>query len=240
MWGAVKRIDADYEALAVLAQELNADIVALQEVDGPPAAARVFDPQKYNFFFSDRNDVQRTGFAVRKGIEVVADEDFTVLALDGSVRRGTDITVKVGGQHLRLLSVHLKSRCFEKPLDTDNRHCRKLAAQLPILEDWIDRRTAEEVPFVVLGDFNRRFDAAGDTFFPEIDDGAPPPLDLVRAIEGEESRCLGGRFPRYIDHIVLDEQVAPMLVQGSFEQIQITEADEQRFALSDHCPSRFG
>lgn len=46
----------------------------------------------------------------------------------------------------------------------------------------------------------------------------------------------GGRFPLYIDHIVLDEQVAPMRVQGSFEQIQITEADEQHFALSDHCP----
>lgn len=234
--GAVKRTDRDYEALAVLGKQLEADIIALQEVDGPSAAARVFDPQEYNFFFSDRNDVQRTGFAVRKGFEVVADEDFVELALDGSVRRGTDITVKVGNQHLRLLSVHLKSRCFEKSLDTDDRHCRKLAAQLPILEGWIDKRTEEGVPFIVLGDFNRRFDADGDEFFPEIDDGDPAPLDLVRAIEGEESECLGGRFPLYIDHIVFDEQAAPMRVAGSFEQLQITEEDEQNFALSDHCP----
>lgn len=234
--GSVKRTDADYEALAVLAEELDADIIALQEVDGPAAAERVFDPREYDFFFSDRNNVQRTGFAVRKGIEVVADEDFTELALDGSVRRGTDITVKVGDQRLRLLSVHLKSRCFDKPLTTDDRHCKKLAAQLAILEDWIDQRTAEGVPFIVLGDFNRRFDADGDTFFLEIDDGDPAPLDLVRAIEGVESECLGGRFPLYIDHIVLDEQAAPMLVPGSFEQIEITEADEQDFALSDHCP----
>jgi endonuclease/exonuclease/phosphatase family metal-dependent hydrolase len=234
--GAVKRTDADYEALAVLAEELDADIVALQEVDGPEAAARVFDPTEYNFFFSDRNDVQRTGFAVRRTIEVVADEDFVELSLDGSVRRGTDITVKIGDQHLRLLSLHLKSRCFHDPLDTDNRHCRKLAAQLPVLESWIDARTQENVPFIVLGDFNRRFDAAGDEFFPEIDDGAPAPLDLVRAVEGQESDCLGGRFPIYIDHIVLDEQAAVFMVDGSFEQIQITEADEEIFALSDHCP----
>ena len=234
--GAVKRTDEDFEALAVLAAQLDADIVALQEVDGPEAAARVFDPRAYNFFFSDRNDVQRTGFAVRKTIEVVADEDFVELSLDGSVRRGTDITVKVGDQRLRLLAVHLKSRCFDAPLDTDNRHCRKLAAQLPVLEGWIDARTQEGMPFIVLGDFNRRFDAAGYAFFPEIDDGTPPPLDLVRAVEGEESECLGGRFPLYIDHIVLDEQAAALMVDGTFEQIQITEEDEQRFALSDHCP----
>jgi len=234
--GAVKRNDADYEALAVLASQLDADIVALQEVDGPDAAARVFDPTTYNFFFSDRNSVQRTGFAVRRNIEVVADEDFVALSLDGSVRRGTDITVMIGDQHLRLLSVHLKSRCFHDPLDTDNRHCRKLAAQLTHLEAWIDARTREGVPFIVLGDFNRRFDADGDEFFPEIDDDDPQPLDLVRAVEGQASGCLGGRFPVYIDHIVLDEQAAMVMLDGSFEQIQITEADEQQFALSDHCP----
>lgn len=234
--GAVKRSEADYEALAVLAAELDADIVALQEVDGPAAAARVFPSSEYDFFFSDRHNVQRTGFAVRKDIEVIADDDFLALALDGSVRRGTDITVKIGDQPLRLLSVHLKSRCFDDPLDTDNRHCGKLAAQLPILEDWIDERTEEDIPFIVLGDFNRRFDVPGEGFYAEIDDADPPPLDLVRAIEGVESECLGGRFPLYIDHIILDEQAAPMMIAGSFEQIQITEADEEQFALSDHCP----
>jgi len=234
--GAVKRDDADYDALSQLAAELDADIIALQEVDGPEAAARVFPRSEYDFFFSDRNNVQRTGFAVRKGIDVVADEDFVGLSLDGSVRRGTDIIVKIGGQHLRLLAVHLKSACFDAPLDTDNRNCRKLAEQLPILEQWIDERTEEDIPFIVLGDFNRRFDVPNEGFYLEIDDADPPPLDLVRAVEGVDSKCLGGRYPKYIDHIILDEQAAKMMVAGSFEQIQISDADEQRLALSDHCP----
>jgi exonuclease III len=234
--GAVPRDDADYAALGALAEELDADIVALQEVDGPAAAARVFDPVEYAFFFSDRNNPQRTGFAVRRGIEVVADEDFTALALDGSVRRGTDITVRVGGQDVRLLSVHLKSSCFDDDLDADNRHCRKLKQQVPILEGWIDERTREGVPFVVLGDFNRRFDAEGDEFFPEIDDGEPAGLDLIRVTEGLTSECLGGRFPVYIDHIVLDEQAAAFLIPGSFLQVDISEEAEEAFRLSDHCP----
>lgn len=233
--GAVKRDEADYQALADLAGLLDADIIALQEVAGPEAAARVFDPIEYNFFFSDRNNPQRTGFAVRRNIEVVADEDFTALALDGSVRRGTDIIAQIGDQQIRLLSVHLKSRCFDNPLTTDNRHCRKLAQQVPILEGWIDDRTAENVPFIVLGDFNRRFDATGDDFFPEIDDGDPVGLDLIRANEGLTSGCRGGEFPIYIDHIVLDEQAAGFLIPNSFMQVDISEAADEAFRLSDHC-----
>ncbi len=233
--GVVKRDDDDYEALAILALELDADVIALQEVDGPEAAARVFPATEYDFFFSDRNNVQRTGFAVRKEIDVVADEDFTALALDGSVRRGTDITVRVGGQDIRMLSVHLKSRCFDAPLTTNNRHCRKLNQQVPILELWIDNRSEEGVTFVVLGDFNRRFDAQGDDFWPMIDDGAPVPLDLFRVTEERTSECRGGEFPVYIDHIVLDEQANDFLVPDSFEQILTTEQDEQAFKLSDHC-----
>ena len=100
--GSVKREDADYSALARYADDLDADIIALQEVDGAEAAARVFDPMEYDFFFSDRNNVQRTGFAIRKSIEILDETDFIELALDGSVRRGTDVTVQIGDQPIRL------------------------------------------------------------------------------------------------------------------------------------------
>ena len=87
-----------------------------------------------------------------------------------------------------------------------------------------------------LGDFNRRFDAPGDTFYPDIDDQAPQGLDLIRVTDGRESECLDGRFPLYIDHIILDEQAAPLVVPGSFKQVNITQNDANQFALSDHCP----
>jgi len=234
--GSVKRTDADFKALAMIAKELDADIVALEEVDGAKAAARVFDPAEYDFYFSKRHHVQLTGFAVRKGISVVAEQDFAPLGLDGSVRYGSDLTIEVKGKRLRLLAVHLKSGCFDKLLFSRGNACEKLNRQLPILEKWIDQRTLEKIPFAVLGDFNRRFDAPGDQFFPEIDDGDPAGLDLVRVTEGRRSNCLNGRYPLYIDHIVLDEQAAEMLVANSFQQVLITKAQAQTQKLSDHCP----
>ncbi len=236
--GAVKRDDADFNGLAAIARNINADIIALQEVDGAKAASRVFDPTVYDFFFSDRHHVQRTGFAIRKdkGITVVADRDFKLLGLDGSVRYGTDITIRVNGTRLRLLAVHLKSGCFDKPLFSNSNACTKLNRQIPILENWIDQRSVENIPFVILGDFNRRFDALGDDFFPDINDNDPAGLELIRVTEGRQSNCLNGRYPKYIDHIVLDEQAAEMLKADSFRQSQITKSQAIALKLSDHCP----
>ena len=235
--GSVRREDDDFAMLSLLAEELDADIVALQEIDGPEAAARVFDPTEYAFFFSDRNNVQRTGFAVRRGIEVTLDSDFVDLALDGGLRRGTDIIVEVDSVEIRLMSVHMKSGCFDRPIDSSSNACRRLAQQIPVLESWIDDRAAEEIPFIVLGDFNRRFNVPGEGVLPDLDDDTPNPTGLVNvtATVGE-SGCLDGRFPEYIDHILLDDQAAEFLVDGSFGQIMITEDDAEEFALSDHCP----
>ena len=63
--GPVPRTQADYDRLARYVDRLDADVVALQEVDGPDAAARIFDPNEYDFFFEPGNNAQRVGFAVR-------------------------------------------------------------------------------------------------------------------------------------------------------------------------------
>jgi endonuclease/exonuclease/phosphatase family metal-dependent hydrolase len=161
--------------------------------------------------------------------------DFTALSLGGSVRRGADITLEIGGAKLRLLSVHLKSGCFQGSLDAGGDDCTKLKQQLPLLEQWIDARANEQAAFVVLGDFNRRF-ITGDAFWPEIDDGQPPNADLTDAGEGKTSSCQGGKFPVYIDHVVLDKRAAAQTAPESFSQLVFDPADEAKFKLSDHCP----
>lgn len=60
--GAVKRDLDDFARLAKYVDLLDADVVALQEVDGDAAAVRIFDPAEYNFFFSSRNNVQHRSF----------------------------------------------------------------------------------------------------------------------------------------------------------------------------------
>ena len=69
--GLTPRATSDLDALARYARQLDAEVVALQEVDGPAAAARIFDPATYLFFFAREDDVQRTGFAVRRTLRPV-------------------------------------------------------------------------------------------------------------------------------------------------------------------------
>ena len=234
--GPNKRKQADYDRLAEYVKQLDADIIALQEVEGEAAARRVFDPAEYNFFFSSRNDVMLTGFAVRKNLNVIQNPDYSNLNVNGGLRHGTDITVLINGESIRMLSVHLNAGCWADPLTSNKDACRKLNAQLTKLEEWIDARATEEIPFIVLGDFNRRMDIPNDAFWPEIDDGQPPNADLSRVTEGQLSDCWAGEFPLYIDHIVLDRIASKWVIDGSFSQLTYTEGESLKKKLSDHCP----
>ena len=207
-------------------------MIAVQEVENASALARVFDPVRYDFFISNRHHAQRTGFAVRNSISARRHPDLTAVSAGGRLRHGVDVEISVGGQALRLLSIHLKSFCFEGSVGSPGTDpCRKLAMQVRALERWIDDRAAEGVPFLVLGDFNRRFDVPGEDFWPRIDDGEPARLKLFRATAGMWAGCNGGRYPRFIDHIVHDRLASRWMVPGSFEELVYAGSP-----LSDHCP----
>src|SRR3954454_6299035 len=113
--GLPVRAPGDLDLLARYARRLDADVVALQEVDGPEAAARVFDPGTYTFFFPAEQDIQRTGFAVRRGLRATQNADLEALDLRPkarfSLRRGTDITVEAGGGSPRVASGSLNGGC---------------------------------------------------------------------------------------------------------------------------------
>ncbi len=234
--GPNPRQKEDFERLARYAEILNADVIALQEIESLEAAARVFAPAKYQLFIEDRKDVIRTGFAVRKGISAKQNPDYRALNVDGGLRQGTDVTITVAGRDIRLLSVHLRSGCWGDPLDTRSAFCDALRRQLPALEAWIDARAAEGVPFVVLGDFNRRFDLPGEEFWREIDDGKPLNADLYRITQGETQLCWDREFNLFIDHIVFDKQSTRWIRPYTFEQIVFQESAAFKKKLSDHCP----
>lgn len=226
----------DFRFLQDYVEDLEADVIALQEVDGEAAAQKVISDEDYNFFFSRRNNPMRTGFAVRKGISVVQNPDYEELDV-GGLRYGTDITIKIGDRAIRMLSVHLKSGCFEQSLTGNNIRggCVKLKQQMPVLEKWIDDQARAEIPFVVLGDFNRRFNQINDDFWREIDDGVPANADLVKVTEGRTSTCFNGQYPQYIDHIVLDQQTSEWFQKSSFEQVNYNQPLSRQSLLSDHC-----
>ena len=106
---------------------LDADVVALQEVDGPDAARLVFPD--YQFCFSGRVAVQNNGFAIRRGLPFACAPDLTDLSMNDDVRRGVELRLFPGTpQELRLLSVHLKSGCARDPLDSTRAELRRARA----------------------------------------------------------------------------------------------------------------
>ena len=229
----------DIAALKRHARTLNADVVALQEVDGPEAARLVFPD--YQFCFSGRVAVQNNGFAIRRGLPFLCAPDLADLSMNDDVRRGVELRLFPDTpQELRLLSVHLKSGCARDSLDSTRPNCGVLARQVPVLERWIDAQAAENKPFAVLGDFNRdlRREPSGPSVWAEIDDASPPEADLVNTAEGQAfQNCMSSQtFSGYIDYIILGRQMARGLVKDSFGRELFPLKDAQRRKLSDHCP----
>jgi endonuclease/exonuclease/phosphatase family metal-dependent hydrolase len=237
--GELTRSGEDFAAFRRYARRLDADVIALQEVDGEAAARLVFPG--YSFCFSGRNHVQNTGFAIRPGLPHACGPELVDLSINDHVRRGVELRLFPGTpQEIRMLSVHLKSGCSRDPLDSPRVSCAQLAAQLPVLERWIDAQAAERRPFAVLGDFNRdlRREPVTAPLWAAIDDADPPGADLVNTAEGQEfQNCSPAQtFGGYIDYIILGRQMARGLVEGSFGRELFRPKDALRRKLSDHCP----
>ncbi|MBV9250518.1 MAG: endonuclease/exonuclease/phosphatase family protein, partial [Acetobacteraceae bacterium] len=112
------RTDADFERLRAYAAQLNADVIAIQEVDGRAVAARVFPPEQYSIHLTRDRVVQRDGVVVRRGLHYDVNPDFVALAGSAGLhlRSGSDITLHLPGAELRVMAVHLKTGCHDQPL----------------------------------------------------------------------------------------------------------------------------
>jgi endonuclease/exonuclease/phosphatase family metal-dependent hydrolase len=223
----------DFDLLRRYAVELDADVIAIQEVDGPAVAARVFPPENYSIHMTRDHVVQRVGLVVRRGIRYTVNPDITGLDVDPGhqLRSGADITLDLAQGALRVLAVHLKTGCFDQRLSrTTHRTCAELSAQIPPLQEWIAARTADGVAFAILGDFNRHMDGR-DQFWAALRQVAP----LTRATEGRASPCWGGEA--FIDHILLGGAARAWLQPDTLRVLTHRETGEAwKERLSDHCP----
>jgi endonuclease/exonuclease/phosphatase family metal-dependent hydrolase len=224
----------DRAALRRYAVILDADIVALQEVDGPAAAAEIFPPDRYTIVMTGDDVLQRTGFAIRKTLTIERNPDLIGLDVypDAKfrLRSGADITLVTPGGRLRLLDVHLKTGCHEDRLTSRRRECQTLNRQLPPLLGWIAQRQAEGAPFIMLGDFNRVMDG-NDDFLAALSKAGP----LARATAGQSSPCWGGNT--FIDHILAGGPALAWMQPATMRVLVYRETDPAaKDHLSDHCP----
>ncbi|HEY8288074.1 MAG TPA: endonuclease/exonuclease/phosphatase family protein [Acetobacteraceae bacterium] len=220
----------DFDRLRGYARELNADVIAIEEVDGRNTAALVFPPDQYSIHMTRDHVVQRVGLVVRRGLHYEVNPDVTALA-EGHLRSGADITLELPGARLRLLAVHLKEGCQFDPLDRSRRSsCAVLRQQVHPLQDWIAARQAEGIPFLILGDFNREMDGR-DRFLAELTAVAP----LTRVTEGRSSPCWGKEA--FIDHILAGDAARSWVQPGSLRVLKYHETGPGwKERLSDHCP----
>jgi 5'-nucleotidase (lipoprotein e(P4) family) len=245
------RTPEDYAALRRYAAELRADIVALQEVDGPDAAALVFPG--YDYCFSTRGHMQKNGFAVRRGVPFRCEPEYEPLSIGNAVRRGVVATFFPGtANEFVLMSVHLKSGCPAGPLTAPGRNCELISKQVEPLEAWIEEQARAGRRFGVLGDFNRRFsiekgparDAAGRQLnvFAEINDGEPAASRLIDVTAKRRFiPCTNGsEYREYIDTLLLGRDLAKAMDRKSFVRVPFSDEDAKSRWLSDHCPVGIG
>ncbi|MFL5281058.1 MAG: endonuclease/exonuclease/phosphatase family protein [Rhodopila sp.] len=223
------RQETDIDRLAAYAQQLNADIAAIEEVDNWQAAARLFPRDQYSVHMTRDHVLQRVGIAVRRGLRYDANPDLTALAQEG-LRSGADITLHLGTHDLRILAVHLKKGCQRRKLQAQDSACRTLKAQLEPLQQWVRDRTEAGEPFIILGDFNRWMDER-DQFLKALQKVSPP----VRATEGHSSPCWGRE--NFIDHILAGGAAAEWMQPNTLKVLVYQETDPTwKDRLSDHCP----
>ncbi len=233
---AVGKRPEDIERLRHYAEMLKADVVAIEEVDGPAVAAKIFSPDRYVIDLTADQVVQRVGLVIRRGITFSENPDLAALNVYPptarfALRSGKDVTLDLPDGKLRILAVHLKTGCQRDSLRSTRRpDCEVLGEQLPPLQAWIAKRQAEGVAFVVMGDFNRWMDGK-DAFLAALQRAAP----LVRATEGLSNPCWGGA--PFIDHILLGGPARAWMEPDSLRVLVYRETGaDWKERLSDHCP----
>ena len=162
---------------ALLERSVDADVIAFQEVSGVAAVREALGSRADDYricSFDGQYKVQRLAFAWKKvyGAPVEACKTWHEVALPAlpaqqQVRPALTVALKIRGQVMRFMTVHLKSSCVSPwerggRLDGNtgpNDPCPTLQQQVGPLEQVFEQLPSHQGlkadHFVVLGDFNR-------------------------------------------------------------------------------------
>ncbi len=227
------RDSADLGRLAALVRQLDADVIAFQEVENAAVARKVF--RGYEICIASGPGAQHAGFAVRSTLRFACEPPLASLAGGGRGRPGQPLLLYPRtGAPIELLAVHLKSGCARDPLDSPTAACRLLSEQAAALGEWIAARAAAGTHFVVLGDLNRPAGhASEDPFWSRLH----PQAFLTAASQLPFRNCVfGAPYGEFIDHILVGRSLAAQLHPDGFTQLRYRPEEALQFRLSDHCP----
>ena len=164
--------DRDTQIADIIAKSIMPDVIAFQEVSGTQAVAEALGDyaSQYRICSHDgKYKVQRLAFAWKKELGEAAEACTAIdamtlphLPLAEQVRPGFQMGLRINGQLIRFMTVHLKAGCVS-PLDRGkldansgpNDPCPILQQQVAPLEAAFEKLGEGGASFVVIGDFNR-------------------------------------------------------------------------------------
>lgn len=170
-----EKFELKISALKLMEQKIKADIYAVQEVANKAALELIFNAEDYELFVSPGVFVQNIGFAVSKqaGFKVyfrVIDNLIPLIDHKYEYRPALELTLISPQISFRILNVHLKSGCknylIDEPLANKKKFkpgynlekaCSVLKEQIILLKTWIKHNNNQQIPFLLMGDFNRLF-----------------------------------------------------------------------------------
>ncbi len=254
------RIPSDYDAIRNVIGQLGGDVFALQEMGSPEGVRAIFPEADWGMIFAKSfaedivknpamlaDPTQRDIYPVlvyrRTTIKLLAEDRISGLRLpdvgdDGVVRytrEGVAAKLSVKGRELWVAVVHLKSGCaVSNPFDAKGTTgaCGILAAQIPVLKEWLDARLRERSDVIILGDFNHQLAREGSAVLARLNENIADGMALTPSTE--KSLCSAFRDDEQpsIDFIM----VSPGLRRASRLNNSTPKLNILSEKMSDHCP----
>lgn len=181
------RADSDYDELKIQITELDADIIALQEI-GSIAALKAVLPGGYKFKFETRcydnaNNCETDVEDIFKAIAVRETLTSSFFQIDSlaiphqnecgdeprKVRGGVGVDITHNGNRYLVPSLHIKATCKDDEIEAGTEDdCATQREQIKRLRAWMDTQ-ANDAAIILTGDFNRKIlngkDSIRDEFF---------------------------------------------------------------------------
>jgi 5'-nucleotidase (lipoprotein e(P4) family) len=246
--GCKPRSEAELQALRTYARNVNADIVALQEVASKEAVHLLFPENEWTVIMSSRPDSQvyhcresgalstqqKTAIAVKKSIVVNNVEQNDVFALDNDgLRFGLGMSVYSKFGNIDVLNLHMKSGCFVDDYSrSDTESCQTFSQQVEVLYDWIAKRDELGKAYIILGDFNHRLSAPYNKVTRTLAQHATLAKSSIEIVTAPLLGC-HPRYPAPIDHIIAGGFSSKQLAHKVY--VHKYNGTEEEAMLSDHC-----
>ncbi len=232
----IDRIEEDYKNVADVISQIEADVIALQEIENDAAIKRVLKylPQ-YDYFIDNNAGAQNVGLIYNRELEVeILDVYEPVTTGNKRLRPGLWARIKKGNFDFYAMVVHFKSTSrYDKGEEGKKRSRGIRRKQAEVINHWADSllHNGSEQDIIILGDFN---DSPVKKRYNTLNKINSKNLEFVTA---DLYSCKFEKL-KGIDHLLVSTSAKERLLAKSIGVYNLHKAYKKNIAknISDHCP----